>query len=204
MKPFSLNFAFDAAVMLTWSDWHTEPRSNRYHYATRFARHLAVYFVQADGEEDAVRFEPVPNANITLVHVPARYDEAHARQLDEALKAHGVFRPLLWIYNTFFEDYIRLSRPRLRVYHATEDYVTPSEGLRATKSDVSGPLCRVLRSVDLLIAVSEGVAAAYRCRTAAITNIGAPPGRNPTFRRRMARVSQYSKGVSMSDWTTTC
>jgi len=162
MKPFSLNFAFDAAVMLTWSDWHTEPRSNRYHYATRFARHLAVYFVQPDGEEDAVRFEPVPNANITLVHVPARYDEAHARQLDEALNAHGVFRPLLWIYNTFFEDYIRLSRPRLRVYHATEDYVTPSEGLRATKSDVSGPLCRVLRSVDLLIAVSEGVAAAYR------------------------------------------
>ena len=162
MKPFSLNLAFDATIMLTWSDWHTEPRSDRHHYATRFARHLAVYFVQADGKKNAVRFEPVPGANITLVHVPALYDEAHARLLDEALKAQGVFRPLLWIYNAFFEDYIRLSRPRLRVYHATEDYVTPNEGLRATKSDVSGPLCRVLKNVDLLIAVSEGVAAAYR------------------------------------------
>ena len=162
MKPFALKFAFDAVVMLTWSDWHTEPRSNRYHYAMRFARHLPVYFVQADGEEEVVRFEPVPDANITLVHVLALYDEADAHRLDEALKAQGVFRPLLWIYNTFFEDYIRLSRPRLRVYHATEDYVTPTEGLRATKSDVIGPLCRTLKRVDLLVAVSEGVAAAYR------------------------------------------
>lgn len=148
--------------MLTWSDWHTEPRSNRYHYATRFARHLPVYFVQPDGEEASLRFEPAAEANITLVHVPGIYNEANAKLLDVALRTRGVFRPLQWIYNTFFDDYIQISKPRLRVYHATEDYVTPSNGLRAARPEVIAPTCRVLERVDLLIAVSDGVAAAYR------------------------------------------
>src|SRR5690349_14685841 len=132
--------------MLTWSDWHSEPRSNRFHYATRFARHLPVYFVQTDSEEGVVRFESLPEANITVVHAPGVHDEVQAGLLDEALRARGVFRPLLWIYNTFFEDYVRISRPRLRVYHATEDYVTPSDGLRATKADIAEPIRRVLKS----------------------------------------------------------
>src|SRR5438270_693017 len=106
MEPFCLNFAFDSVVMLTWSDWHTEPRSNRYHYATRFARYLPVYFVQPDGEATVIRFEALPEANITLVHVPGIYDLVHACLLEKALKACSVYRPLLWVYNTYFEDYI--------------------------------------------------------------------------------------------------
>ena len=47
----NLKDRFDAIVMLTWSDWFTEPVSNRYHYATRFAKHLPVIFVQPDKEE---------------------------------------------------------------------------------------------------------------------------------------------------------
>lgn len=40
---------FDCLVMLTWSDWHTELRSNRYHYVTRFAATgKEVVFVQPD------------------------------------------------------------------------------------------------------------------------------------------------------------
>ncbi len=159
--PFSMNFAFDAVVMLTWSDWYTEPRSNRYHYASRFSAELPVYFVQPDAAS-TIRFESVEGTNIKIVHVPATYDEAQARRLDEALRSRGVHRPLLWIYNVYFESYIRICRPRLRVYHATEDYVTPTEGLRAAGPEVIEPIRRVLENVDLLIAVSDGVASAYR------------------------------------------
>ena len=37
---------FDAVIMLTWSDWETEPRSNRYHYASRFQKEVPVFFLQ--------------------------------------------------------------------------------------------------------------------------------------------------------------
>jgi hypothetical protein len=170
MESVSLNFAFDAVVMLTWSDWHTEPRSNRYHYATRFARYLPVFFVQPDippdlaqSDDALIRFEPLPDVNITIVHLTEAYGEAQAYILNKGLKARGIHRPLLWIYNTYLEEYIRISRPRLRIYHATEDYVSPTAGLRAAAApEVAGLTCRVLQNVDLLIAVSEGVARAYR------------------------------------------
>src|SRR6516225_204813 len=99
MKPFSLNFAFDAAVMLTWSNWHTEPRSNRYHYATRFARYLPVIFVQPNAVDDAISTECVPGHAIELLHVPGVYDLRQACMLERALAERGVRRPLLWIYN---------------------------------------------------------------------------------------------------------
>ena len=76
--------AFDAVVMLTWSDWHREPRSNRFHYATRFARHLPVYFVQPDAADGQISFERIELFDITLVHVPAVYDAASARALGQA------------------------------------------------------------------------------------------------------------------------
>jgi hypothetical protein len=176
MNAFALNFAFDAVVMLTWSDWHTEPRGNRYHYATRFARHLPVFFVQPDIPADRglrdrelgrISFEPLPGANIILVHLTETYGTAQARDLDKGLKSRGVHRPLLWIYNPLFEGYLKISRPELRIYHATEDYVTPTDGVGNAASpeaadSISRVLKRVLKSVDLLIAVSEGVAEAYR------------------------------------------
>src|SRR5437016_5499446 len=57
LTPSALNQYFDGVVMLTWSDWRTEPRSNRYHYATRFARSLPVLFVQPDGVGRSCSFE---------------------------------------------------------------------------------------------------------------------------------------------------
>jgi hypothetical protein len=172
MKPFSLNFAFDAVVMLTWSNWHTEPRSNRYHYATRFARHLPVYFVQPDippprftrpnAEDPLVRVEALDGVDIKIVHVTEAYGEIQADALDRFLNEQKIYRPLLWIYNVLFEEYIKSSKSRLRIFHATEDYVTPTAGLCVAAPEIVAPIRRVLRSTNLLIAVSEGVASAYR------------------------------------------
>lgn len=155
---------FDAIVMLTWSDWHTEPRSNRYHYATRFARELPVLFVQPDSETGDTVSERVPGTNIDIVHVSPNYGPAQTAALNRELKRRRIFRPFLWIYNVFFEDFTRRSNANLKVYHATEDYLSPPDQWAAGDEVVCAPLIRQLRDMDLVVAVSEGVAESYQVR----------------------------------------
>jgi glycosyltransferase involved in cell wall biosynthesis len=153
---------FDAVVMLTWSNWHREPRSNRYHFATRFSRFWPVFFVQPDSLGDAITFERLANFQIEIVHVPANYNIQTATKLEEALRRRGVRRPLLWIYNVFFVDYIYKSFAPLRIYHATEDYCSPTDQLKATAVDIRADVQRVLHYVDAVVVVSEGLVNAYR------------------------------------------
>jgi len=147
--------AVDSVIMLTWSDWKTEPRSNRYHYATRFARHVPVFFVQPDSLSGKIWFEQI-ELNIRIVHVPASYGAEEAQELATALYRAGCRKPLLWIYNVHFEEYIRRSNALVRVLHATENYFTSDEDWEAPAS-VRDPLKRVLDGIDLLVAVSRGV-----------------------------------------------
>lgn len=159
----------DAVVMLTWSDWHEEPRSNRYHYATRFARQVPVYFVQPDGHGENVTFEQVDGHAITLVHIAPDYGPAQSARLAKALRTRGMSRPLVWIYNVLFAGAVMRLHPVMSVYHATEDYVAPADSVRITKLDLSGAARAVIDIADLVVAVSEGVAESYR-------NV-APPGK---------------------------
>jgi len=161
MTPTALRDNFDAVVMLTWSNWHDEPRSNRYHYATRFARELPVLFVQPDLDEGPVKSEKVHGHDITILHVSRHYTAEQSSQLMQVLKELGIRRPLLWIYNVYFEHYIRRASAPMRVYHATEDYLSPKETLTVAGADVQAPLKRVLQDVDLLVSVSDGVARSY-------------------------------------------
>jgi glycosyltransferase involved in cell wall biosynthesis len=147
--------------MLTWSDWHTEPRSNRYHYAVRFARHLPVLFVQPDASGDAIASEKVVNHAVEILHVPATYDLAHAQALHREIAKRGIRRPLFWIYNAYFTDVVALSSARLHIYHATEDYLSEPELWRVTQQDLSHKVREMLGHVDIVLAVSDGVAASY-------------------------------------------
>lgn len=156
---------FDAVVMLTWSNWRTEPRSNRYHYATRFARTLPVLFVQLDGTGRACSFEPTEIPGITIVHLPPAANtrislRRQGDQLSRALTSRGVRRPLLWIYNVLLEDFVSRCYAPLKVYHATEDYFS------CARIDVPRErLIQVVRQCDLVVAVSNGVADSYRQHT---------------------------------------
>jgi glycosyltransferase involved in cell wall biosynthesis len=159
---WSIESVFDAVVMLTWSDWKTEPRSNRYHYASRFAKKLPVYFVQPDGDYGKITFERLNDHNITIVHTHLVDDQSSAALLAAFLNTEGVRRPLLWIYNTNFECYIRRSVALIRIYHATEDYFTEPEGWEVCGKEVRESIMRGLQKVDLVVAVSNGVAHSYR------------------------------------------
>ena len=147
---------FDSVIMLTWSNWHTEPRSNRYHYAVRFAERWPVYFVQPDSKTTEVSFEPLEDIDITIVHVPGHYGTKQADAMRRAFAVRGIQRPLLWIYNPNFEEFIQAAPAQLRIFHATEDYFIHSE-IMARIEAVVKRLIRVLGMVDILVGVSERV-----------------------------------------------
>lgn len=157
----SLHSEFDAVVMLTWSNWHKNPRSNRYHYATRFARELPVIFVQPDLDEETFKIEKVVDHNITILYVSRIYNAKQTSILMEAISLLGSKRPLLWIYNVFFENYVRRAFSPMRIYHATEDYLGPTDSFAVSGDGVREPLKRVLQHTDLLVSVSAGVAQSY-------------------------------------------
>ncbi len=152
---------FDAVLMLTFSDWKTEPRSNRYHYATRFAARLPVYFVQPNGRGDEVTIEPVEGHDITLVQVADDYGPAQATRLARAFTSLGIRRPLLWVYNFGFEHLVRRANARLVIYHATEDYFAEGDSWTIADDSVRAALKRLLPEVDLLVGVSGAVTQSY-------------------------------------------
>jgi glycosyltransferase involved in cell wall biosynthesis len=144
---------FDAVVMLTSSDWRTEMRSNRFHYASRFARDCPVYFVQPDRHRFRCSLEATEIPGVTIVHASKMYSRRQSLAIEAALRSRNIRRPLVWIYNHQYGDLIRNLSAALKVYHATEDYfyedVYPSVD--------RGELRDVLQECDLIVAVSEGV-----------------------------------------------
>lgn len=156
----------DSVVMLTWSDWHHEPRSNRYHFATRFAERWPVYFVQPNGSDDEVRFSDVDGHAIKIVQIAADYGPRQANRLASVLRSRGVHHPIVWVYNGFFADAISRLNPAMTVYHATEDYVAPDSELLAVSSEVAVAVQKALAQSDAIVAVSEGVGESYRMRGA--------------------------------------
>jgi hypothetical protein len=151
---------FDAVLMLTSSDWKTEPRSNRYHFATRFAKFLPVLFLQhASENRERIRVEETQIENLDLVHVECGVGMEQVLDVIRLLNARGIKRPLLWIYDP--KDYLALidAMPgAFRVYHATEDYFTASVGFTVDTKTLGPAVARLLGKVDYLVACSEGVA----------------------------------------------
>ncbi len=147
--------------MLTWSDWHTEPRSNRYYYAVRFAQHLPVFFVQPDRVEAVVELEPTQVEGVSVAHVYARYGHHQAQLLSRMLADQRLERPLLWIYNPYFESFVRQYPAPFRIYHATEDYFCDDFFSSYSYRIIRNQLRLLLINVDLVIAVSEGVQNSY-------------------------------------------
>lgn len=157
--------------MLTWSDWQTEPRSNRYHYAIRFARHWPTFFVQANGQDDAITFEPVPGQNVTIVRIGPVYSAEQAARLAAALRERGVSRPLVWLYNLFLAGAVPRLHPAAVVYHATEDYLAKADAVSITANDLSDLAAAAIARADVVVAVSDGVAESHRRAAPAGTEV---------------------------------
>ena len=148
----------DAVVVLSWSDWFTELRSNRYHYVIRFARHVPVLFVQPDLPEETYRFEATGIHNITVLHLHYTYDTTQMHLFTQAMREANILRPLFWVYNGHFRHIIASNYSLLNVYHGTEDYFSPESGILFDDEDIFlSAMHDTLNESDLVIAVSDGV-----------------------------------------------
>ena len=155
-----LSTHFDCVVMLTMSNWHTEMRSNRYHYATRFAQRLPVIFIQPDLAEETYEYESTEIDNLVILHVFREYGVKQRDLINEALLSRYFIKPLLWVYNYLFVDFIRYRYTPFVVYHATEDYFSPDFKIGFDEEETQRhrrKLIQVLAYTDLLVAVSPGV-----------------------------------------------
>lgn len=155
----------DSVVMLTWSNWHTEPRSNRYHYATRFAQKWPVLFVQPDLHGTGWTLEPTEVSNITVLHIPQLVASAQSAAIDEAMRSQGFVHPIFWLYNPHFIDYVRTAHSAWKVFHATEDYFAPEFFPAATGRSVQTALVALASIIDMVVAVSAGVLQSFRVGT---------------------------------------
>lgn len=161
----ALCLSSDAIVMLTWSNWFTELRSNRYHYATRFASRMPVYFVQPDLTEDTFRFEATEIPNLTVLHISKTYDKTQARLLNKALRQVGVIKPIFWIYNVYFTNIITSRYSALTIYHGTEDYLSSESRIKIADKTLRESFNLMLSQCDLLVAVSEGVKESFETKS---------------------------------------
>jgi glycosyltransferase involved in cell wall biosynthesis len=153
-----LHNEFDAIVMFTWSNWWIEPRSNRYHYATRLAKRWPVYFVQATAVGPSLQtVEKVDGHDIHIVHINSDYGPDQSERLIQFLKSRGVARPLHWVYNPCYIDFIERHPGRMLVYHATEDYLGVHKDMPQADAPLIALFRRLLQRTDLVVAVTEAV-----------------------------------------------
>jgi hypothetical protein len=152
---------FDCVIMLTWSNWFTEMRSNRYNYALRFSRHLPVIFVQPDLYSRHWFFDRTELTNVSILQVSRDYGKNQTPLLKSALDSKGFKKPLFWMYNFLFDDFFTSQTAILKIYHATEDYFSNA----FSELSPSLPVLKHSLSVtDLLVCVSDGVSESYRHR----------------------------------------
>jgi glycosyltransferase involved in cell wall biosynthesis len=154
-----LSANFDAVIILSWSDWETEPRSNRYHYATRFAKELPVLFLQnqrLNAAEIIVKESGIQNLDIVACSAPIEKNQV--KDLKTLMRLRGFKQPLIWIYDHVNYWPLLEQMPKyFRVYHATEDYFLMYERNNVRFDMFRERLKKILGEIDLVVAVTSGV-----------------------------------------------
>lgn len=148
----------DVLVMLTWSDWFSELESNRYHYATRFAKMVPVIFVQPDLDGPTFKFEDTEISNVTVLHVFSSYTREQSELIRQALLQQAFVNPIFWVYNCHFHNFLQHQYAVLTIYHATEDYISSNSAVQFQDERLIHAYFATLRHCELIIAVSERIA----------------------------------------------
>jgi glycosyl transferase family 1 len=180
--PLLTSWKPDAVYFFMLEGWTHELRSNRWHYAKRWARHLPVVLLQPTqvvaSRRRVSRAEGrIPNC--TILEIKSSLGEAsylqdtlvQLGQVTHDMEQRGVERPLLWFYNPYLAGLYAAVPAVGRVMHATENYFH-FDGLPDFVLDRHRA---AIRSSDLVVAVSEGVAASIReqvpdARVVVVTN----------------------------------
>src|SRR5262249_44605640 len=122
----------DSVYLFMWPEWRTELRSNRWHFARRWARLRPVVMIQperASRESSTVEPEPrIDNCQILSIVATEHLERWVARsihqttQIGRYMRSAGHRQPLFWGYNPCLLMAYAALPAILRVYHATENY----------------------------------------------------------------------------------
>jgi hypothetical protein len=155
----------DSVYFLMFTGWETELRSNRWHFASRWARHLPVVLVQPTNpglRGVKAHAEPrIPNCEILKIAgsvtetLYLRRALAQTAQLLEHMQRRGHARPILWCYNPRLAGPYAAIPAVARVFHATENYAD----FDSLPEFFYTELQATLEASDLVVAVSPGVEA---------------------------------------------
>jgi hypothetical protein len=158
----------DSVYFLLFPGWEKELRSNRWHFAVRWARVKPVVLVDPSGSDQhasSINEPRIPNCRVLRIESvgdPMWLAGAQVQlgQVLADMTEHNFERPLLWCYNTNLVGLFARLPGVARVLHATEAYFD------MPRID-AGFQRRVQAAVaisDLTVAVSDGVATALRDR----------------------------------------
>jgi tetratricopeptide (TPR) repeat protein/glycosyltransferase involved in cell wall biosynthesis len=160
----------DCVCFLMIPGWETELRSNRWHFARRWARHLPVVLVQPTLTEwttDVVleRESRIDNCQILRIALPCPEAEPRVAttatqlaQMAAGLRHAGYRRPLLWLYNPCLAELYTALPAAARVMHCTEAWFEFDDQTEDFRDQVR----LAVRASDLIVAVSSGVEASLR------------------------------------------
>ena len=149
----------DSVLILSWSDWENERPSNRWHYSRRLNRTRPVFFVNKPNGPRTINcnidsLDSEFNFCIITPSLNLTYNEILV-QVQEILAVDGFFRPLIWIYNAFYDDFDSVFQDSIAIYHATEDYfdlnVFPESNL------IRNAIIDLSEKIDLWVFCSMGV-----------------------------------------------
>src|SRR5262245_29746307 len=159
----------DIIYFLMFEGWEQELRSNRWHYAKRWARHVPVTLLQptqAVASKCPVVRDEARIGNCRILSIKSSWSEWSYRhdslvQLGQVtcdMEALGVRRPLLWLYNPNLVGLYAALPAVGRILHATENYFhfegVPGWFLARHKL--------AIQISDTVVAVSDGVATSIR------------------------------------------
>ena len=190
----------DAVYFLTFPGWNRELRSNRWNYASRWARHVPVTLVQAVpslGRSESYAVEESRIENCRILHVRAtgwgnrslQNGLIQAEQVRRDISTNHFSRVMFWLYDPSYFVTWGMLPATVRVVHATENHFMFPVGPILSASDKEVRLRRwicCMRQADATICCSDGVAASCRPhargRVETVTNgcdrdfyAGAPP-----------------------------
>ena len=158
----------DAIYFLMFAGWEKELRANRWHYASRWARHIPVTLVQPTSflsEFDSYAAAEPSIDNCRVLHVRA-VGQGHSSLVDSLIQCEQIRRDIaagghnrvaFWLYDPSYFVTWTLLPAAVRVVHATENYLMFSN----LPPQFGERLKYCLAHADLTICCSEGVAASY-------------------------------------------
>lgn len=163
IKPNPINeFNYDAVVILSQSNWFEEMRSNRYHYAMRFAAQAPVFFVQQYDSYNTDEFFIPLEKNLEIVNPTLGYSVLTLERILRKIKRNGGEKILFWIYSPDYAEVLpALTMQYTAIYHATEAYLGSDMFTNVLKFEKDEFLLKLRKTINLcssVIAVSNGVA----------------------------------------------